>query len=404
MDVVMHLKQAASGGWVVQEWRSGLPWFSVPLSSWLAGVGVVDLGAVFRKVLSEHDHGGLGGGDLGEALAQAALSVLPAVPERTKHDHSGEPMLWCETHQREHVASIPRFTYLCKDCGWGQWYRDQAGEHESATAVSFHHRHETYEVEHTLRALDADSAQWKQRYELGQKTLVAARERADALFERYAEHLEHVRLDAYSMDCIEGECDHRDEDGQPEDLSACPTSQMEVCVDCQEIGGASREPSNWEVYAEWPCDERRARAGATPNLHDLIAEAERWPEPAGVKPAAAPADLISRLAAALTKPERLPSIDPFLEPAEVAALPVGSVVMTETDAEVFGVYEQRVWQKFGGVPEWQFQHPRHDWQSTDGGFVRVGDSERHGAPVFAMSRRVRLLYAPVQFPEGGTER
>lgn len=154
MDVVLHLKQAGSGGWVVQEWRSGLPWFAVPLSSWLAGVGVVDLGGVFRKVLSEHEHGGLGGGDLGDALAQAAFAAIPDPQERRAHDHSGEAMVWCETHQHEHIASIPRFTYLCKDCGWGQWYRDQAREHESATAVSFHHRHETYEVEHVLRPLE----------------------------------------------------------------------------------------------------------------------------------------------------------------------------------------------------------------------------------------------------------
>ncbi|WP_449278015.1 hypothetical protein [Leucobacter sp. GX24907] len=91
--------------------------------------------------------------------------------------------------------------------------------------------------------------------------------------------------------------------------------------------------------------------------------------------------------------------DPYLTPDEVKDLPVGSVVMTETDPEVFGFYEQRVWQRFGGEPDWQFKSPRHDWQSTDGGFQRVAD--RDWPPVFAQNRRVRLLFTPGPLPVGG---
>lgn len=58
---------------------------------------------------------------------------------------------------------------------------------------------------------------------------------------------------------------------------------------------------------------------------------------------------------------------------ELNALPIGSVIMTFTDPERFGLYEQRVWEKFGGAREWQFGNPKHEWQCTDGGFVRVGN-------------------------------
>lgn len=76
---------------------------------------------------------------------------------------------------------------------------------------------------------------------------------------------------------------------------------------------------------------------------------------------------------------------------ELDALPIGSVVMTITDPDTFGVYEQRVWQKFGGSRDWQFGNRRHEWQSTDGGFVRVG--EQHGTG-FASTRSVVVLYVP----------
>ncbi|UOQ58113.1 hypothetical protein MUN78_04505 [Leucobacter allii] len=113
---------------------------------------------------------------------------------------------------------------------------------------------------------------------------------------------------------------------------------------------------------------------------------------------------IRRLQAALARaaapePVAQEAFDPFLSPAEVQALPVGSVVMTETDPAVFGAYEQRVWQRFGGEPDWQFRSPRHEWQSTDGGFQRVED--RDWPPVFSNNRRVRLLYTPGPLPVGG---
>ena len=62
--------------------------------------------------------------------------------------------------------------------------------------------------------------------------------------------------------------------------------------------------------------------------------------------------------------------DAEITPDELDALPVGSVVMSIMQDP----HEQRVWQRFGGEPDWQFGMPRHDWQSTDGGFVRVGNS------------------------------
>ncbi|WP_404474809.1 hypothetical protein [Microbacterium aerolatum] len=67
------------------------------------------------------------------------------------HSHKGEPMVWCETHQHEHIARMPRFTYLCKDCGWGQWYGDDAREHEAWTQENLWEAHTTYEVEHVTR-------------------------------------------------------------------------------------------------------------------------------------------------------------------------------------------------------------------------------------------------------------
>lgn len=72
--------------------------------------------------------------------------------------------------------------------------------------------------------------------------------------------------------------------------------------------------------------------------------------------------------------------------AELNALPIGSVIMTVTEPASFGFYEQRVWQKFGGSREWQFGVERHDWQSTDGGIIRVGN-----APDF-YNRKIVVLF------------
>lgn len=76
-----------------------------------------------------------------------AAGYLKDAPAR--HDHSTEPRVWCKTHQNEHIASVPRFTYQCKSCGWGQWYKLQAEAHEQALPG-----HETYEVEHVMVPLD----------------------------------------------------------------------------------------------------------------------------------------------------------------------------------------------------------------------------------------------------------
>ena len=66
-------------------------------------------------------------------------------------------------------------------------------------------------------------------------------------------HAEHVTVDAWWEDCIEGECDHVDEDGMPDDLSACPSFRMEVCVDCQVERGQTNDPAWWEgSLAPWP--------------------------------------------------------------------------------------------------------------------------------------------------------
>lgn len=66
-------------------------------------------------------------------------------------------------------------------------------------------------------------------------------------------HEEHVTIEAWSADCIEGECEHVDEDGMPDDLSACPGFDMEVCVDCQVERGLTNDPAWWEgALSPWP--------------------------------------------------------------------------------------------------------------------------------------------------------
>ncbi len=76
-------------------------------------------------------------------------------------------------------------------------------------------------------------------------------------------------------------------------------------------------------------------------------------------------------------------------PEELDALPVGSVVMTETRRGFGGGYEQRVWMRHGG----QGSPLIHDWQSTDGGFQRVGEPE-HARGMWAVNRNVTVLYRP----------
>ena len=67
-------------------------------------------------------------------------------------------------------------------------------------------------------------------------------------------HSEHTTVEAWHMDCLEGGCEHRDERGEPEDLSVCPSFQMEVCVDCMAERGFERVTTWWEgPFDEWPC-------------------------------------------------------------------------------------------------------------------------------------------------------
>lgn len=72
-----------------------------------------------------------------------------------------------------------------------------------------------------------------------------------------ARHAEHVTVEwAYESDCLEGECAHRDEDGEPEDMSVCPTvPPFEVCVGCMEDEGRGIDPEQWDdvPLMSWPC-------------------------------------------------------------------------------------------------------------------------------------------------------
>lgn len=78
-----------------------------------------------------------------------------------------------------------------------------------------------------------------------------------------AAHTEHVTVtDARDYDCLEGECEHVDEDGQPEDMSACPVLTLEVCVDCMAEHERGRNPEGWGdlPLATWPCASTAAPA------------------------------------------------------------------------------------------------------------------------------------------------
>lgn len=66
-------------------------------------------------------------------------------------------------------------------------------------------------------------------------------------------HTEHVTVEAWSMSCVEGDCDHIDENGQPEDLSSCPSSLVQVCVECMVRAGHPRDTAHWEgPFTPWP--------------------------------------------------------------------------------------------------------------------------------------------------------
>ncbi|WP_292727127.1 hypothetical protein [Microbacterium sp. UBA837] len=61
-------------------------------------------------------------------------------------------------------------------------------------------------------------------------------------------HAEHVKVDAYAADCLEGECEHVNEWGEG-DLELCPVIKFDTCIDCMDEAGAGRDPEGWE---EWP--------------------------------------------------------------------------------------------------------------------------------------------------------
>lgn len=106
------------------------------------------------------------------------------------------------------------------------------------------------------------------------------------------------------------------------------------------------------------------------------------------------ADALSRTAA----PDAQEAFDPYLSPAQVHALPVGSVIMTETDPEVFGVYEQRVYHRLGGESGWQYMTSRYERPLREGGLQQI--EELRG---FCGGQRVRLLYTPGALPVGGDD-
>lgn len=68
-------------------------------------------------------------------------------------------------------------------------------------------------------------------------------------------HGESVTVtDAMAYDCIEGGCDH-DED-------ECPTFDVTVCVDCMDEAGYGRDASRWDDFqplSEWPHKDETKR-------------------------------------------------------------------------------------------------------------------------------------------------
>ena len=61
-----------------------------------------------------------------------------------------------------------------------------------------------------------------------------------------AEHTERVTItDALGWDCVEGECEHYDED-EVGMWDSCPRITIEVCVDCMDEREFGRDPRFWE--------------------------------------------------------------------------------------------------------------------------------------------------------------
>ena len=82
---------------------------------------------------------------------------------------------------------------------------------------------------------------------------------AGELAEPEKPHTEHVLVTTcYPENCIEGDCEHRDEWGEPEGMEKCPTTPMEVCVGCMVDSGRGADPRYWDDCKlwPWPCEKK----------------------------------------------------------------------------------------------------------------------------------------------------
>lgn len=69
-------------------------------------------------------------------------------------------------------------------------------------------------------------------------------------------HTRHVLMaECYPRNCLEGDCDHRDENGEPWDMTVCPPTPMVVCLDCMVAEGRGADPEHWDdcPLEAWPC-------------------------------------------------------------------------------------------------------------------------------------------------------
>lgn len=78
-------------------------------------------------------------------------------------------------------------------------------------------------------------------------------------------HTEHATVTTWAYFCIDGTCDHTDRDGNPiNDLTACPSTDIEVCTDCMHTAGHTRDEENWDIVplTPWPCDHTAREDGS----------------------------------------------------------------------------------------------------------------------------------------------
>ena len=88
------------------------------------------------------------GNEIWDADADAWVPMIPT-STHTPADDAGEAAakVWCETCQHEHIPDIPAITWLCRDCGWGQWSEADAVAHVERQAG-----HRPYRVGHWIPA------------------------------------------------------------------------------------------------------------------------------------------------------------------------------------------------------------------------------------------------------------